>query len=43
MNDFSNSSNLLFSMLFADDTTLTLEGTYYKKLICDLNTELKKW
>ena len=33
MNDFSRSSTLLFSMLFADDTSVFLEGTKYSKLL----------
>ena len=36
--DFRNSSK--FSILFADDTTLLLEGTLYDKLISELNSEL---
>ena len=40
MNDFSSESKLLFSILFADDTTVILEGKTYTKLIETLNTEL---
>ena len=45
MNDFSRSSTLLFSILFAD-TSVFLEGTEYSKLIKTLNNELEnvtKW
>ena len=42
MNDFSKSSQLLFSMLFADDTTVLLEGKEYEGLILSLNSELHK-
>ena len=40
MNDFSNSSELLFSILFADDTSVFLEGNIYTKIIASLNAEL---
>ena len=46
MNDFFRSSTLLFSILFADDTSVFLEGTEYSKLIKTLNIELEnvtKW
>ena len=46
MKDFSRSSTLLFSILFADDTSVFLEGTEYLKLIKTLNNELEnvtKW
>ena len=46
MNDFSRSSTLLISILFADDTSVFLEGTEYSKLIKSLNNELEnvtKW
>ena len=42
MNDFSKSSQLLFSILFADDTTVLLEGKEYEVLIMALNNELHK-
>ena len=42
MNDFSKSSQLLFSILFADDTTVLLEGKEYEGLIMALNNELHK-
>ena len=46
MNDFSRSSKLLFSILFADDTIVFLEDTEYSKLIKTLNNDLEnvtKW
>ena len=42
MNDFSKSSQLLFSILFADVTTVLLEGKVYEGLIMALNNELHK-
>ena len=42
MNDFSKSSQLLFSILFADDTTVLLEGKEYEGFIMALNNELHK-
>ena len=42
MNDFSRASNLLFSILYADDTNIFIEGTEYHKVISTLNTELLK-
>ena len=36
-NDFSRASNLLFSILFADYTTVLIEGHEYQKLIETLN------
>ena len=42
MNDFSRASNLLFSILYADDTNIFIEGTEYHKVISSLNTELLK-
>ena len=39
---FSKSSQLLFSILFADDTTVLLEGKEYEGLIMALNNELHK-
>ena len=39
MNDFSRASNILFSILFADDTTVIIEGQNYNNLILTLNTE----
>ena len=42
MNDFSKSSELLFPILYADDTNIYLEGNSYNKTILELNTELLK-
>ena len=42
MNDLTNSSKLLFAILFADDTSVFLEGKEYTYLIEMLNSELKK-
>ena len=42
INDFSRCSDLLFSILFADDTSVFIEGTNYDKIIDILNKELKR-
>ena len=42
MNDFSKASDLLLSILFADDTTVLIEGQNYNNIIVTLNTELQK-
>ena len=42
INDFSKASNLLFSILFADDTSVFIKGTAYSSIIKDMNTELVK-
>ena len=42
MNDFSRASDLLFSILFADNTTVLIEGQNYINIIFTLNTELQK-
>ena len=42
INDFSKSSYLLFSILFADDTSVFIEGTAYSSIIKDMNRELEK-
>ena len=42
INDFSRASDLLFSIIFADDTSVFLHGTCYDKLIDILNNELRK-
>ena len=42
MNDFSKASELLFVILFADDTNIFLEGMSYNKIILEMNTELYK-
>ena len=41
MNDFSRSSDLLFSNLFADDTSVFMEGTHLDDITHDLNLELE--
>ena len=38
----SKSSDLLFSILFADDTSMFIEGTAYSSIIKDMNPELEK-
>ena len=46
MNDFFRPSTSLFSILFADDTSVFLKGAEYSKLIKTLNNELEnvtKW
>ena len=42
MNDFSRSSDFLFSILFADDTSVFIEGTHFENISKILNTELEK-
>ena len=42
INDFSQSSDLLFSILFADDTSVFIEGTNYDKVIDIVNNELER-
>ena len=42
LNDFSRASNLLFSIHYADDTNIFIEGTEYHKVISTFNTELLK-
>ena len=42
INDFSKATDLLFSILFADDTRVFIEGTAYSRIIKDMNTELEK-
>ena len=42
MNDFSRASDLLFSILFADDTSVFIDGTNYSSIIDTLNNELEK-
>ena len=42
INDFSRSSDLLFSILFADDTTVFIEGTNYDIIIDIVNKELER-
>ena len=42
MNDFSRCSDLLFSILFADDTSVFIEGTNFDNITHILNLELEK-
>ena len=42
VNDFSRASDLLFSIMFADDTSVFIEGHSFNEVIESLNTELKK-
>ena len=42
MNDISRASDLLFSSLFADDTTVLIESQNYNKIIITLNADLQK-
>ena len=42
MNDFSKASKLFFTILFADDISVFLEGKEYTKLVEILNEELNK-
>ena len=42
MNDFSRSSDLLFFILFADDTSVFIEKSNFEKISKILNTELEK-
>ena len=40
INDFSKASDLLFSIPFAEDTSVFIEGTIYISIIKYMNTEL---
>ena len=42
INDFSRSPDLLFSILFADDTSVFIEGTSYDTVIDIVNKELER-
>ena len=42
INDFSRASDLLFSILFTDDTSVFTDGTSYNNVIDVLNQELKR-
>ena len=42
MNDFSRSSYLIFSILFADVTSVFIEGTNFENISKILNTEIEK-
>ena len=39
---FSKTSDLLFSILFPDDTSVFIEGTAYSSILNDMNRELEK-
>ena len=42
INDFSRASDKLFSILYADDTSVFIEGYEYDKLIEIMKNEMKK-
>ena len=42
LNDSSRSSDILFSILFTDDTTVLIEGSSYNNRTTILNNELIK-
>ena len=42
INDFSRASEKLFSILYADDTSVFIKGYEYDKLIEIMNNEMKK-
>ena len=42
INDFSRSSEKLFSILYADDNSVFIDGYEYGKLIEIMNNEMKK-
>ena len=42
INDFSRASDKLFCILYADDTSVFIEGYEYDKLIKIMNNEMKK-
>ena len=42
VDDFSNATELLFSILFADDTSVFIEGYEYDNMTKILNNEMKK-
>ena len=42
LNDFSRASDILFSIVFADNTTILIEGYSYINIITILNNELIK-
>ena len=41
MNDLSKYSEIFFSILFADETSVFLEGIKYHKIMTELNKDLK--
>ena len=42
INDFSRASDLFFSIIFADDTSVFIEGTHLEQMIHIINEELQK-
>ena len=42
INDLASVSENLFAILFADDTTVLIEGTHINTMITSLNCELAK-
>ena len=42
INNFSRSSDFLLSILFADDTSVFIEGTHYEKIIDIISKELER-
>ena len=42
INDFSRASDLFFSIIFADDTSVFIEGTHLEQIIHIINEELQK-
>ena len=42
INDFSRASDLFFSKIFADDTSVFIEGTHLEQMIHIINEELQK-
>ena len=42
INDFSRASEKLFSVLYADGTSVFIEGYEYDKVIESMNNEMKK-
>ena len=42
MNDFYRSSDILFSILLADDTSVFIEGTHFKDITEFLNQNRKR-
>ena len=43
INDFSRASDLFFSIIFADDTSVFIEGTHREQMIHIINEELQKF
>ena len=42
INDFSRTSDHFFSIIFADDTSVFIKGTYLEQIIHNINEELQK-